>query len=119
MEPKLQLVDTAGGGRRVLTSCLSSFSSTGTLVDVSGGNFFFYIFFCENAVRKSDQSLKTTVKQKHRRKVSKFPSKIHFNAVFSVAKQQGRRPLGGITVILKWNAETEIGVVSFGGGVRQ
>lgn len=40
MELKLQLVDTAGGGRRVLTSCLSSFSSTGTLVDVSGGTFF-------------------------------------------------------------------------------
>lgn len=77
------------------------------------GGLFFLNFFCENAVRKSDQSLKTTVKQKHRRKVPKFPSKIHFNAVFSVAKQQGRRPLGGIAVILKWNAETEIGVVSF------
>lgn len=56
MELKLQLVDTAGGGRRVLTSCLSSFSSPGTLGDVSGGSFFFFSF--KNVVRKSDQSQK-------------------------------------------------------------
>lgn len=100
MELKLQLVDTAGRGRRVLTSCLSSFSSPGTLGDVSGGSFFF-----KNVVRKSDQSRKL---QSNKNKVPKFASNIYFNAGFSVA----RRPLGGIAVVLKWNAETEIEFVS-------
>lgn len=76
MELKLQLVDTAGGGRRVLTACLGSVSSPGTLLHVSEGSFCFgfFFFFFENAVRKSDQSRKLQSNENSSQKFTLTPA---------------------------------------------
>lgn len=88
MELKLQLGDTARGGRTVLTSCLSCFSSAGRLVLL---RFFFFFGQCRQEIRSKR---KTTDKQKHARKVPKHPSKIHFNAViFLLPKNKNGGPL--------------------------
>lgn len=83
MELKLQLGDTARGGRTVLTSCLS-FSSAGTLVLLRFFFLFFFFFSLGQCRQEIRSKRKTTDKQKHARKVPKHPSKIHFNAVISL-----------------------------------
>lgn len=100
------------GGFR--TFCLSSFSSPGTLVGVSGGGFFFF----ENVVKKSDQSYKTTKPQssKNMVEVPQFLlKKCASTPVCLLPNNTGEDPLGGIAVALNRNAKIATGVVSLGG----